>query len=113
MNKENLLLLYIQIIDSIDTIYYNYFYDDINQIKSIRELLKKWFTSYKKTNSLIININLLILLNQEIINYYNNYSNKNTYVNRLYNNYYKLLEEWKIEIIKYLTNNDKNMIKYL
>ncbi|MBQ6539010.1 MAG: hypothetical protein IJL76_01885 [Bacilli bacterium] len=110
MNKENLQLLYIQTIDSIDTIYINCFYTDINQIKSIRLLLKNWYKSFEKTYTLKeIKLDDLLILDLEINNYFNNYSNKNIYVERLYRNYNILIEEWKNQIITYI--NEKSDVK--
>ena len=105
MDKDNLEMLFISTLDSIDTIINNNFYTDKDNIKEIRNKINNWYKSFIDTNSLKgISSEDLKYLNLEITNLYDKYLSdepiKENYTERLSANFSLLEHEWKSEMLK-------------
>ncbi len=98
MTREE--LLYIQILDCLNTIIINKLYDDVESLKTIKKNINNWYKEYKKTSTIIsipieslIDIDYLIFEIKIIINYY--HRQDNYYIEKLFYNYNMLINEYR------------------
>lgn len=104
MDKDNLEMLFVSTLDSIDTIINNNFYTDKANIKEVRKKINDWYKNFKDTNSLKgITPEDLKYLDLEITDLFDKYLSsepvKENYTERLSYNFSLLQHEWKSEML--------------
>ena len=93
------------IIENLDIIENSSFYEDKEDLLSIKELVNNWFDDYKKNNTLKgIDVKDLEKIDMEITDYFADYvakeSVEDNYCERLSFDFSRLEEFWKDEMLK-------------